>query len=76
MSNGSFYLVTRVKTFASFLAQNESVVLRKVDSLLYENIPGKILKKHLFKKMDIKDLISPIKQDAAIFNDTIFSLPI
>ncbi|MBC7687916.1 MAG: TraB/GumN family protein [Aquabacterium sp.] len=45
MSNGSFYLVTRVKTFATFLGQSQAVVLKKVDSLLYENIPGKILKK-------------------------------
>ena len=45
MSNGTYYLVTRVKTFASFLGQSTSAILKKVDSLLYENIPGKILKK-------------------------------
>src|SRR5579871_86115 len=45
MSNGAYYMVTRVKTHADFLGQNEEVVLKKVDSLLYENIPGKILKK-------------------------------
>lgn len=45
MSNGAYYLVTRVKTHAAFLGQNEKDVLNKVDSILYENIPGKILSK-------------------------------
>lgn len=45
MSNGSYYLVTRVKTHAAFHGQNEKDVLNKVDSILYENIPGKILSK-------------------------------
>ena len=47
MSNGSYYLVTRVKTHAAFLGQNENMVMKKVDSVLYENIPGKILSKKL-----------------------------
>jgi uncharacterized protein YbaP (TraB family) len=50
MSNGSYYLVTRVKTHAAFLGQNEKDVLSKVDSILYENIPGKILSKKLISK--------------------------
>jgi len=45
MSNGAYYLVTRIKTHAAFLGQNEKDVLNKVDSVLYENIPGKILSK-------------------------------
>lgn len=45
MSNGSFYQVTRVKTHAAFINQTEQQVKKKIDSLLYENIPGKILKK-------------------------------
>ncbi|MFM6924468.1 MAG: TraB/GumN family protein, partial [Ferruginibacter sp.] len=45
MSNGAYYLVTRVKTHAAFLGQNEKEVLNKVDSILYENIPGKIVSK-------------------------------
>ena len=45
MSNGSYYLVTRVKTHAAFLGQNEEQVIVKIDSMLYENIPGKIIKK-------------------------------
>ncbi|HOZ79424.1 MAG TPA: TraB/GumN family protein [Ferruginibacter sp.] len=45
MSNGSFYQVTRVKTHAAFINQTEEQVKKKIDSLLYENIPGKISKK-------------------------------
>ncbi|MCW3094195.1 MAG: lipoprotein [Ferruginibacter sp.] len=54
MSNGSFYLVTRVKTYAAFLGQTEDMVLKKVDSLLYEYIPGKILKKSGIQKNGYK----------------------
>jgi uncharacterized protein YbaP (TraB family) len=45
MSNGAYYLIGRVKTHGAFLGQKEETVIKKVDSLLYENIPGKILKK-------------------------------
>ena len=45
MSNGSYYLVTRIRTHAAFLNQPEKEVLKRIDSLLYENIPGKILSK-------------------------------
>ena len=45
MSNGAYYIVTRIKTHAAFSGQNEKDVLNKVDSILYENIPGKILSK-------------------------------
>ncbi|MDB5221946.1 MAG: lipoprotein [Chitinophagaceae bacterium] len=50
MSNGTYYLLTRVKTHAAFLGNTEDQVLKKVDSLLYENIPGKIIKKMVIKK--------------------------
>ncbi|MES2849520.1 MAG: TraB/GumN family protein [Bacteroidota bacterium] len=50
MSNGSFYQVTRVKTHAAFINQTEDMVKKKIDSLLYENIPGKILKKTFIQK--------------------------
>ncbi len=50
MSNGAYYLVTRVKTYASFLGQTEDVIQKKIDSFLYENIPGKILKKVAIEK--------------------------
>lgn len=45
MSNGAYYMISRVKTHSSFFGQKDETILRKVDSLLYENIPGKILKK-------------------------------
>lgn len=47
MSNGVYYLVTRVKTHAAFLGQTEKEVLATVDSVLYENIPGKIISKKI-----------------------------
>ena len=50
MANGAFYLVTRVKTHAAFLGQTEKDVFNKVDSILYENIPGKILSKKIIRK--------------------------
>jgi uncharacterized protein YbaP (TraB family) len=45
MSNGAYYMIGRVKTHSSFMGQKEETVLRKIDSMLYEGIPGKILKK-------------------------------
>jgi len=45
MGNGAYYMIGRVKTHSSFLGQKEETVLRKIDSMLYEGIPGKILKK-------------------------------
>ncbi len=50
MSNGAYYLVTRIKTHAAFLGQTEKDVLSKIDSILYENIPGKILSKKQINK--------------------------
>ncbi len=50
MANGSYYMVTRIMTNAWMLGNSEEDVYRIVDSLLYENIPGKILsKKTIFK---------------------------
>lgn len=45
MSNGSYYMVTRVKTNGIFLKMDSPGILKVIDSLLYENIPGKILSK-------------------------------
>lgn len=45
MDNGTYYMLTRVKTHAAMYGQTAAQVLKKVDSLLYENIPGKILNK-------------------------------
>jgi uncharacterized protein YbaP (TraB family) len=50
MSNGAYYMITRVKTHSSLFGQREENILKKIDSLLYENVPGRILqKKHIVK---------------------------
>jgi uncharacterized protein YbaP (TraB family) len=43
MSNGSYYIVSRIPANASLWGHSTDEIYRKVDSLLYENIPGKIL---------------------------------
>jgi hypothetical protein len=45
LANGAYYLTSRIKTNALALGQKEEDVLKKIDSLLYENIPGKIIQK-------------------------------
>jgi uncharacterized protein YbaP (TraB family) len=47
MSNGVYYMITRIKTHAHMFGQRNDWVLKNIDSLLYENVPGKILKKKL-----------------------------
>lgn len=54
MPNGSYYMVSRVKTDAALLGNSPSVVLKKTDSLLYENIPGKILEKKPIERNGFK----------------------
>lgn len=50
MSNGSYYMVTRVKTYASFVHQSAADVAKKTDSLLYEYIPGNIISKKMITR--------------------------
>lgn len=45
MANGSYYMVTRILTNAWMWGHSSARVQRIVDSLLYENIPGKIITK-------------------------------
>lgn len=45
MVNGAYYMVTRIKTNSLAFGHSAETVYKKVDSLLYENVPGKILKK-------------------------------
>jgi uncharacterized protein YbaP (TraB family) len=50
MINGAYYTVSRLKTNALFLGQTEDNVSRSIDSMLYENIPGKMqVKKPILK---------------------------
>jgi uncharacterized protein YbaP (TraB family) len=45
MANGSYYMVTRIMTNAWMWGHSEEKVQKTIDSLLYENIPGKIITK-------------------------------
>jgi len=45
MANGSYYMITRIPINAALWGKTVTGVMRQVDSLLYENIPGKILTK-------------------------------
>jgi uncharacterized protein YbaP (TraB family) len=54
MGNGAYYMIGRVKTQSSFLGQKDETILKKVDSLLYENIPGKILTKTIITRSGYK----------------------
>ncbi len=42
MNNGAFYAVYRLKTFGWWSGQNPEYIAERLDSLLYEQIPGKI----------------------------------
>jgi len=50
MSNGSYYMVTKITTNAFMWGHKENRVLEIVDSMLYESIPGKILSKEKISK--------------------------
>lgn len=54
MSNGSYYMVTRINTNSILWGHSEEVVLRKIDSVIYENVPGKILTKKAIAKNGYK----------------------
>ncbi|MET0465094.1 MAG: TraB/GumN family protein [Chitinophagaceae bacterium] len=45
MANGAYYMVSRIITSAWMWGQSADRVQRVVDSMLYENIPGKIISK-------------------------------
>lgn len=45
MANGSYYMVTRIMTNAWMWGHSTDRVKKVVDSLLYENIPGRIIRK-------------------------------
>lgn len=56
MSNGAYYMITRVPVPAAVTGINTAELLRKTDSMLYENIPGKILKKTPIERNGYKGL--------------------
>ncbi len=58
MNNGSYYMITRLKTYAFIRGINKEGVIEKIDSLLYENIRGNILDRKrvndLYPGIDLK----------------------
>ncbi|HEX4877949.1 MAG TPA: TraB/GumN family protein [Chitinophagaceae bacterium] len=56
MANGSYYMVTRIMTNAWLWDHSTDEVFQKVDSLLYENVPGKLLSKSTVYRNGYKGL--------------------
>lgn len=54
MPNGLYYSVTRVPTYSALIGDSIQKVIFKIDSMLYENIPGKILTKKNIEKFGYK----------------------
>ncbi len=54
MSNGSYYMVTRIMTNAWMWSHTADDVYKTIDSLLYENIPGKMIAKTAITKNGCK----------------------
>lgn len=57
MANGSYYIVARQVTYASMSNYDSDKLILKIDSLLYESIPGKIIsKKNIVSTSGVKGL--------------------
>ncbi|MCD6020085.1 MAG: lipoprotein [Bacteroidetes bacterium] len=57
MANGSYYIIARQMTYASVNNYSTEKMISKIDSLLYENIPGKIIsKKNIVTSSGVKGL--------------------
>jgi hypothetical protein len=56
MSNGSYYMVTRIMTNAWMWGHTNEDVYKTIDSLLYENVPGKIVSKTVITKNGYRGL--------------------
>ncbi|MES1215817.1 MAG: hypothetical protein ABUT20_09875, partial [Bacteroidota bacterium] len=54
MANGSYYIVTRLRTNNVLWGHTTEQIYKKIDSVLYENIPGKILNKQVIYKNGYK----------------------
>lgn len=50
MVNGSYYTVSRIRTYNSFFNNNLDTMLLRIDSLLFENIPGDIVEKKFIER--------------------------
>ena len=65
MANGSYYTISRQTTYASLFNYNSDKMILKIDSLLYESIPGKInSKKEIITSNGIRgiDIINKTKR--------------
>ncbi len=49
MVNGSYYMVKRIHTYGVLKGQDAAYQQRRVDSILYESVPGKIVHKEVIK---------------------------
>ena len=49
MSNGSYYCVQRMNHYGKLIDQTQEYILKRIDSLIFENIPGKLLSKKEIK---------------------------
>lgn len=45
MQNGSYYCVQRMNHYGKLLGKTQEQILKSIDSLIFENIPGKLLSK-------------------------------
>ena len=65
MSNGSYYTIARQSTYAALNNYTTDKMISKIDSLLYESIPGKIMsKKEIVTSTGVKgiDIINKTKR--------------
>lgn len=49
MANGAYYYIQRTNHYGGLKGQTPEQVLKRIDSLLYENIPGKIISRKTIK---------------------------
>lgn len=49
MSNGSYYCIQRMNHYGNLMNQSQEYILKRLDSLIFENIPGKLLSKKEIK---------------------------
>ncbi len=52
--NGAYYTINRVQTHGLQRGQDAAYLFRKIDSLLFENIPGKMLSKNIITRNGYK----------------------
>jgi uncharacterized protein YbaP (TraB family) len=49
IANGSYYCIQRMNHYGKLLDQNQEYIQKRIDSLIFENIPGKLLTKKEIK---------------------------